>query len=94
MRPDQFEAEVRRRSRPSHMVVWSVHAKENMEKRGITTRQVINVLRKGSLAEGPTWSDRHGDWEGKMQYHGTGREITVVFAMAERVETVEVVTAY
>jgi hypothetical protein len=30
----------------------------------------------------------------RADHHGTGREITVVFAIAERVETVEVVTAY
>jgi hypothetical protein len=94
MRSDRFEAEVKRRSWPSHMVILTGHVKEQMLAREITQRQVINALRKGTLASGPTWSEDHGDWLGKMKYHGTGREITVVFAIAERLETVEVVTVY
>lgn len=77
MRPHEFEAEVKDRAKVSHMIFQTDHLKEKMIERGITSRQVLNVLRKGSVSKGPDWNEATASNEGHMTYHGTGREITV-----------------
>lgn len=94
MRPDEFEKEVRDRAAFSHMVGFTTHALERATERGITTRQILNVLRKGSLADGPTLSLEHGDVEGVMEYFGTGRRLRVVCALRDENLEITVVTAF
>jgi hypothetical protein len=55
---------------------------------------VISAIRKGSLVAPPKWSEAHGNWEGTLEYHGTGVSVAVVCGLAERTETLIVITAY
>lgn len=92
--PQRFEQEVQNRAQFSHMVIQTDHFKEQMLKRDITLRQVLNTLRKGSLKKPPTYNQAHATYEGSMTYHGTGREITVVCALRGSELTVFAVTVY
>ena len=94
MRPDEFEAEVRSRAAFSHMVGFSDHAKDRAQERGVTIRQILNVLRKGSICKGPTYSAKHGNYEGTMEYYGTGRRLRVACALDDGKLTITVITAY
>ena len=51
MRPDTFEVSVHDRAQFSHMVIFTDHIRERMQERDVSTRQVLNVLRKGSICE-------------------------------------------
>jgi len=94
MRADQFEATVKDRSKFSHMVFLTDHVKEQMAERGISQRQIMNVLRKGSAASDPKEDHAHASIEGKMKYHGTGREITVVCGIQQSNLFVFAITVY
>jgi hypothetical protein len=94
LRGDVFQKEVRERSKFSNMVVRTDHLLEQMEARGITFRQVLNVLRKGVIKNSPTYNAQYATYEGVMTYHGTGREINVVCAIRGSQLTVFAVTVY
>jgi len=89
-----FEAMVNDRAKMSHMVIQTDHLRVRMIERGISLRQVLNVLRKGTLADGPHWNAAHASYEGTMKYHGTGREITVLCGIRESNLLVFAVTTY
>lgn len=94
MTPHRFEEEVHQPAKFSHMVVQTDHLGERMRERGITFRQVLNALRKGSLKRPPRFNGSHATYEGEMTYHGTGREITVVCAIRRNELIVFAVTVY
>ncbi len=94
MSAQDFVDQVRDRARFSHMVRQTEHLKQRMAERDITIRQVLTVLRKGTLAEGPTINREYGTYEGKMKRHATGREITVVCAIQGESLTVIAMTVY
>ncbi|MEE9453155.1 MAG: DUF4258 domain-containing protein [Paracoccaceae bacterium] len=94
MRADEFENTVKERSKFSHMVFMTDHIKAQMAKRRISQRQIINVLRKGKMANDPQENQAHASIEGKMKYHGTGREITVVCGIQQSNLLVFAITVY
>lgn len=94
MRPEEFESEVRSRAAFSHMVGFSDHALARAEQRGITTRQILNTLRKGSVQKGPEYSASKGNHEGTMEYFGAGRRLRVVCALDGEKLTITVITAF
>jgi len=83
MRAEEFQAEVRNRAVFSHMVIKTDHLDEQMALRGITFRQVLNVMRKGTAVYAPNFNQRHSSYEGKMKYHGSGRAITVLCGLQQ-----------
>ncbi len=58
------------------------HIQERLAKRGITMRQVLDVLRHGSGTSGPT-KDDYGDWRIKLGRRVAGRRVQVVVAVKE-----------
>ncbi len=58
------------------------HIQQRLAKRGITMRQVLEVLRQGSITSGPTL-DEHGDWRIKLKRRVAGRRVQVVVAVKE-----------
>ena len=59
------------------------HFQLRMTQRGITMRQVLDVLRFGNVIDGPT-KDQWGDWRVKLQRKVAGRRVQVVVAIQER----------
>lgn len=62
-------------------LVFVRHMLERMEERDISTAQVTQVLRRGQLLEGPTWSGDHESWMFKMQADTAGETVTVVASL-------------
>lgn len=62
-------------------VVFSGHAFERMEERDITTAQVFQVLRRGEIIDGPTYSTKYQNWEFLIQADAGGEEVTVKAAI-------------
>lgn len=78
-------------------LVYALHMLERMEERDITTAQVIQVLRRGQLLEGPTWSSDHESWKFKMQADTAGETVTVVASLCVKPldgQVVFVITAF
>ena len=63
LRLDEAEGLIRSRSRPDKTgnVIFTNHAEERMEERGITRHQAMTVLRGGQCST-PKLNDK-GDWE-------------------------------
>ena len=61
------------------------HAEMRMVERGITRRQVFNVVRDGKLVEGPEWCSKvECGWLCKYHWITGGAAITVVVKLIER----------
>ena len=58
------------------------HLQGRLAKRGITMRQVLEVLRRGGATLGPT-RDEYGDWRIKLKRRVAGRRVQVVVAVKE-----------
>ena len=58
------------------------HMQERMVTRGITMRQVLEVVNKGEGVSGPT-KDQWGDWRIKLKRLVAGRKVQVVLAVTE-----------
>jgi hypothetical protein len=62
-------------------ITFSEHAFERMEERDITTAQVFQVLRRGEIIDGPTYSTKYQNWEFLIQAEAGGEEVTVKAAI-------------
>ncbi len=64
----------------SGRVVLLAHARQRMKQRQITLTQVLDVLRKGSLAE-PAALDLYGNWKVTVRGLSCGQSVTVAGAI-------------
>ncbi len=92
--PHEFEKRVRDYSRFDHMVRITNHVFDDQADRRITRRMILRALKKGTIKGNPEWDADHTNWIGKMQYLGSGMDITVVCAIQDGVLIVTVVTVY
>lgn len=58
------------------------HFQNRLAQRGVTMRQVLDVLRRGNPVSGPT-QDKYGDWRLKLKKRSAGRRVQVVVAIKE-----------
>lgn len=66
-------------------VRWGQHAREQMDKRGITDMDVLKVLRAGHIETDPIRSNQSDGWRVKVtKPHAGGREIGVVTVILDR----------
>lgn len=72
-------------------VVWTQHAIDRLDERGITTRQVLTTLRQGR-AEGLPVLDENGGWKIRLAKRSAGQPVRVVASL--RQNQVYVVTVY
>ncbi len=94
MTAEQFEGKVNDFARFSHMVLFTDHALERMKQRGITRRQVLRALTKGSLLDGKIkWDTNYSNWTGKIRGIAAGEEIDVPCAILDGRLVVKVLTA-
>jgi hypothetical protein len=68
---------IREAAQDTSRIRWSGHARKRMRKRQITTRQVLDVLDKGRIVEGPARGTT-GDWECTLEWFTAGDSIVVV----------------
>ncbi len=59
-------------------VTASQHAYDRMDEREITMKQVLRVLERGELVEGPAWCDDHDNWKFAMRADTAGQLVKVV----------------
>jgi hypothetical protein len=52
-----------------------------MEERDITTTQIYQVLRRGEIVDGPTFSAKYQNWEFLIQADAGGEEVTIKAAI-------------
>lgn len=64
----------------SEKVFFTTHAQERMVKRGISRVDVLRVLERGSLIEGP-YETPNGDWKLTIQGVSAGSQVTVAVAI-------------
>lgn len=86
LRPESVLDEVRRIStEESHNVMIIPHARDRMEHRDITDRQVFNVLKNGELCSDITWCTEGGDrgWKCKLARTTAGDHVRVVAKVVE-----------
>lgn len=55
---------------------------ENVSDREFSMTQVMTVLEKGEINEGP-WKDEHGNWRCRMKKRCAGRLVRVVVAIED-----------
>ncbi|MBI4385069.1 MAG: DUF4258 domain-containing protein [Nitrospinae bacterium] len=65
-----------------------------MKKRGITTRQVITVLRSGELMQDPFLDLNHGTWKCDVHGFSAGVNMQVVIAIEPNETNIQVITVY
>ena len=65
----------------SGAVGFTEHALERMEDRDISSREVWEVLKTGSVIGTPRWSVGHDDWECRLRKTVAGRSITVMVGL-------------
>ncbi len=82
MSPKMAEAELHRRAINSANIIWTDHARERMEERGITSQDALRVLRKGTVADKPTSGKQDGEWVCKIVKPTLGiRDVGVITAI-------------
>jgi len=91
--PEPLEKLVKRAhelAKKSENVGWDCpHAQQRMRERGISIRQIFDVLRNGKGVDGPTL-DQCGEWRIKLKRFSAGRNVQVVVVVRE--DFLEVVT--
>jgi|SRR5690606_11602447 len=61
------------------------HAHMRMIERGITTRQILKVLRHGEVIDGPTWvADKERGWKCEFKRISAGECLHVIAKLTER----------
>lgn len=67
----------------SSRVKIGLHTKQRMRERGITTRDIFNVLKSGRtvMLEGPNEEAKQGDYSCKLRGVSSGESITVVLRL-------------
>ncbi|AYH45785.1 DUF4258 domain-containing protein [Azoarcus sp. DN11] len=82
----QEAAEGRRR------LLFSLHAEERMQQRKIGRRQIIQVLRTGTVSE-PLHQDVRGDWRCNVSGRSAGMRLTVGVVLKQKPDGAWVVVA-
>jgi hypothetical protein len=72
-------------------VVFTNHAKQRMRQRDVTPLEVLEVLRKGAITEGPA-PDVKGCWRCTMERFAAGEDLAVAVAICDM--TLVVITVY
>jgi Domain of unknown function (DUF4258) len=86
-----FESRVHELAKVSANIHFShPHFQARLTERKVTMRQVLEVLRKGCVIDGPT-VDKWGDMRVKLQRKVAGRRVQIVVAVKEKY--LDVVTA-
>ena len=91
--PGSLEELVRRThelaERSDNIYLDNPHVRLRMKERGVTIRQILDVLRQGKGMDGPTL-DKYGDWRIKLKRFSAGRIVQVVVVVKDN--HLEVVT--
>jgi hypothetical protein len=82
---------IRRLAAEGATLRFTVHARDQMRRRQITPRQVLGVLLKGGIEEGPS-RDSHGCWRCTMRRYAAGETAVVVAAICG--DRLVIVTAF
>lgn len=85
LQPDKLSSHdakrvVQKMAKDSSKVFVVPHAKKRQEKHGISRRQIMNCLQKGTVTEGP-FVNIHGNWQVNMTRVAAGEEITCTVAI-------------
>lgn len=62
-------------------VTFRPHAFQRMEERDISNAQVMQVLQRGEVTEGPEYSTTYQNWKFRMEANTAGEHVSVVAAI-------------
>jgi hypothetical protein len=88
------QKEVRRLAAVSANVIWTNHAYEQMERRGIDADDVLKVLRGGYVDEEPEPGNGPLDWKARINLRLKDRREVVVVTVIQDNKRLIVVTAF
>lgn len=77
----QLEAFVHALARDSARVIFTGHCLQRMEQREISTAEVMNCLRRGSIVRKPLYSEEHQSFEFRMSEPAPRDSVCVVAAV-------------
>jgi hypothetical protein len=83
------EADIHERATDSSNLIWTDHARNRMEERGITIHDAVRVLRDGLIKGQPRPGKKEGQWVCKMtkRTHGN-RDVGVVTIICSGTELI------
>lgn len=62
----QLEDRVHKLALDSSNIIFMDHCLTRLEQRGITAKEALRCLRRGSITRGPTYSEKHNSFEFRM----------------------------
>jgi len=84
-----FLARVRALAGSSENIIFTGHARTRMRQRRISDLQVLEVLRRGGVAEGPAL-DIYGNWKATLRKTVAGQTVHVAAALEKGVVVITV----
>lgn len=91
---EQLARHIRALARNSLAVVFTRHASVQMGKRKVSTLEVFECLREGTIRRVPEPNFKKGSLECRMERYVTGRELAVIVALCDEDPDVLVVTVF
>lgn len=90
----QLAKHIRLVSKTSGSVFFTAHVKKQMAKRKISTLEVFECIRMGTIRREPELSDDQESLECRMERYIAGRELAVIVALCDDDPNVILVTVY
>lgn len=90
----QLARHVRAVAKNTVAVIFTRHASAQMGKRKISTPEVFECLREGTIRRTPEPNNKMGSLECRMERYVAGRELAVVVALCDENPDVLVVTVF
>ena len=78
MSKPEMQRIIRELAADSRNIVYTGHGKESKHRRKLTSRQIQNVLLKGSIVEGPYYDTLHGNWACRVERR-SGEAVPVAY---------------
>ena len=91
---EQLAKLIRDTSKASSSVIFTTHAGAQMKSRKITSLEVYECLRSGTIRRKPEPNEEKGSLECRMERYISGRNLGVVAAISDEDPSVIVVTAF
>lgn len=84
---------IRDLSQDSSNIVWTTHVREQMNKRGIDSEDVLRILRTGDVENAPTQGRSADEWKMKVTRKMRGGRVAGVVTILVKDQTLRLITA-
>lgn len=90
----QLARHIRAIARNTNSVFFSDHAKGKMRERKVSSIEVLDCLREGTIRRVPEPNTRKGNLECRIERYVAGRQLAVIVALSDEEPDVLVVTVF